>query len=341
MAIRSFADTSAVSIAYGFSDAADSSEWVSADMFYVPFTTEGFSMEKEAKVSQAITANRRVTGSKNTKGSASGAVTTEFGANQFCLDLLSAMLMNDWTESTDGLYSTITDGDIKKYMVVEKVVRPDVGATKKQSLERYYGTLVNDGTLEFGDGELVTLALNTISAFAENEEDIQGEDGLGGSIATDKVKPDPYEIADASNNLKNIKIKTKDDDELEMVFSSASLQVENNVREQPGLGHVFAAGIGMGKVNVTMSGDIYYYDQTILEMHMTNQTVSAEMDIATDEGTFKITLPKLSVQSPTANAGGENQDYTSSITLTAEQGYVDSVPCVIHIKYTPTAISGP
>lgn len=335
MAVRTFSDTSAVSIAYAISDAVDSTEFSGGTMKYLPYTTEGFSMEKEAKVSQAITDNRRITGSKNTKGSASGAMTLEFGAADFCFDMMSALLMNDWVETPVTLVKTITDGDLMKYLAVEKAVRPEIGAAKKQSLEQYWGSMINDGTLEFGDGELITLALNTISANATYNEEVQGVDGLGGSVATAKTVPEAYEIADSSNNLKNIVLKDSLGSPLELIFSSASLQVENNVREQPGLGHTFAAGIGRGKVNITLSGEIYYYDQTALKMHMENETMSAAMDIETDAGTFKITLPKLSVQSPTANAGGENQDYTSSVTLTAQEGTVGGVKCAIHITFTP------
>ena len=88
MAIKSYADTSAVSLAYAFSTASEASEFVAASMNLIPFTTEGFTMAKEAKSSQAISGSRRVTGSKNTKGTASGAATVEFGATPFCMDLL-------------------------------------------------------------------------------------------------------------------------------------------------------------------------------------------------------------------------------------------------------------
>lgn len=333
MAIKSFADTSAVSLAYGFTDAANTAEVDLQELKYIPFTTEGFTMAKEAQVSQAITASRRSKGSKNTKGSASGAFTIEFGAADFCLDMLQALLMNKWKQ--DGGVMTIHDGDLKQYMVVEKTIRPSRGEEEKQSHEQFFGTLINDGTLELGDGELITLALNTISANAEYTEALQGEDGTGGSLVLSKEAPADYEIADASNNVKNIKITNLQGEPLELTFSSATLNVENNVREQPGIGHVFAAGIGMGKVGVNMSGEVYYYDQTLLDVHMRNERIKAEMTLETRDGKFEIFLPNLIAQSPSSNAGGENQDYTTSIELVAEEGEHEGVKCVIFIKYTP------
>lgn len=338
MAIKSFADTSAVSLAYAFSDAADAAEVLSTELNLIPYTTEGFTMAKEAKTSQAISGSRRSKGSKNTKGTASGAFTIEFGATPFCMDMLQALLMNTWEQ--DGVSQVITDSDLKQFMVVEKTIRPNVGEFEKQSHERYYGTLINDATLELGDGELITLAASTMSANADYTEELQGADGAGGSLVPVKVVPVDYEIADASNNLKNIVITDDLGNPLEMTFSTASLQIENNVREQAGIGHVFAAGMGMGKVGVNMSGEVYYFDQTVLDAHMRNQRIKGEMVLETREGKFEIYLPNMMAQSPSSNAGGENQDYTTSITLTAEEGEHEGKTCCIFIRFTPADISG-
>lgn len=334
MTIKSFADTSAVSLSYAFSDAAQASELSSTVFSLVPFTTESFAMSKEAKTSQAITGSRRTKGSKNTKGAATGAVTVEFGAIQFCRDMLQAALMNTWKDETT--YFTIHDSDLKQFLVTEKTIRPSAGALLKQSHEQYYGTLVNDMTLELGDGELITMALNTVSATATYGEAVQGADGLGGSIATEKTVPDDYEIADSSNNLESLIIYDENDDPMEMTFSSASLSIENNVRVQPGLSHVFAAGVGMGKVAASLSGEVYYFDQTVLATHMENKRMRGEATIQTTEGKFEFFFPSMVAQSPTSSAGGENQDYTTNLTLTAEEGTHEGVKCSIYVKFTPT-----
>lgn len=337
MPIKSFADTSAVSLAYAFSDAADASELINKDLKLVPFTTEGFTMSKEAKTSQAISGSRRTKGSKNTKGTAAGALTVEFGAVDFCLDMLQAALMNTWTDLGTG-EKTIYDSDLKQYLAFEKTIRPSAGATEKQSHEKFFGTLVNDVTLEFGDGELITMAVNTMSAFADYNEEVQGVDGLGGSMAVQKIAPEDYEIADASNNLDSLTLLDENNAPLEMTFSTASLQIENNVREQPGLGHVFAAGMGMGKVAASLSGEVYYYDQTVLDTHMRNKRMKGQAVIETREGKFEFFFPNMVAQSPTSNAGGENQDYTTSLTLTAEEGVHDGVTCTMFVKFTPAVL---
>lgn len=343
--VRSFNDTSSVSIAYAIDAHISPADFSATPTPFklVPFTTESFTMQKEAKTSTAIRGNRRSSGSKNTKGSANGGLTVEFGAIDFVLDMLQAAMMNVWKDVTagtpaDGKY--ITDGEIKTYLAVEKTARQGLLTTDRLDHERYYGTAVNEATIEFGDGELITLALTTISAFADYNSAQAGATGVGGSIASAKVLPGDYEIADSSNNLKQIELYDENDDLMQVTFSDASLQLQNNVREQSGLSHEFAAGIGVGKVAVNLSGEIYYFDQTMLDSHMKNKRMKAILNISTEEGTFKITLPNLMAQTPTNNAEGENEDYKTAITFTAEEGLVDigattGIPCVIAIEYVP------
>lgn len=342
--VRSFNDTSSVSLAYAIDNHAARADFAGGKPFKViPYTTEGFTMQKEAQTSTAIRGNRRTSGSKNTKGSANGAVTVEFGSTDWILDFLELTLLNDWVDIDDADPTKgkfIVDGEIKKYMAVEKTIRQGKAANDRLDHECFYGTIVNDATIEFGDGELITLALNTISAFADYTNALAGANGLGGSLASAKAVPSDYEIADSSNNLKQIELFDAEGNLMQVTFSDASLQIQNNAREQSGLSHEFAAGIGIGKVGVNLSGEIYYYDQAMLDAHMRNKRMKAILTISTAEGTFKITLPNLMAQTPTSNAEGENQDFTTSVTFTAEEGVVEvageEVPCTICIEHVPT-----
>lgn len=334
MAIKTFADTSSVSMAYAFSDAADASEVDDLDMNLVAFNSEGFTMSKESRSSTAITDSRRITGSKNTKGTASGSITTEMGANQTTLDMLQAVLMNTWKDGPNGT-KVIFDSNEKQYLLWEKTIRTNPGEANVQYLEQFFGSLANTLTMELGDGELITLAMDFMTANADYTEGIQGADGLGGSLAKAKIRPEPYEIADSTNNLENFIIRDDQGVPMELTFASASFSMENNVREQPGLGYVFAAGMGMGKVGVSIEGEAYFYDHTLLDTHMRNKRMSGELSIETKEGRFDFLFPNMTAQSPSASAGGENQDYTVSLTLSAEEGKVGDQDCCVHITFTP------
>lgn len=338
--VKSFNDSSSVSLAYALGDGAGPADFTGQAFEYIPYTSEGFTMTKEPKTSTAITNDRRPRNSKNTKGSASGSVSVEFGAVGFVQDMISQALMDDWAQvdGADPLQGTfLKDADLKKFMCVEKTSKSGPLDADVQYHERYYGTAVNDATITFGDGEMISLALNFMSVFADYAEAAQNADGLGGSLALSKTAPPDYEVADSSNNLTTITVKDDQGATMPVVFSDLSMQIQNKIREQSALGAEFAAGMGFGKVAVSLSGEIYFYDQTLLDSHMTNKRLSAEFDISTSEGTYTFYLPNLMVQSPTNNSEGENQDYKTKLTLQAETGSVtigaNTFDCVIAVRY--------
>lgn len=342
--IKTFNDSSAVTVAYAISDAADKAtvEAAKPAMKLVPFTKESFQMQKEAKSSEAIRGDRRTSGSKNTKGSANGGVTVEFGAVPFVLDLLQVAMLSTWTDIDNanpaaGKY--ITDGELIQYLLVERTIRRGKKATDNQDHEWYFGSVINDFSMKFADGELISLETSTISANGDYATAVAGANGLGGSLASAKSAPPEYEIADSSNNLATIEMKSADG-VMEVTWSDATLQVQNNAREQSGLSRQFAAGVGVGLVAITFSGEIYYMDQSLLDTHMKNGFVSIKLTISTAQGTFTFHMPKMKVGSPTNNAEGQNTDFTTSVTLTAEAGEVEigaaTVPCMIAIEYVPT-----
>lgn len=342
MPIRQFADTSSVSIAYAIDNAADSSELTETDFTYVPFTSEGFQITKESQQSTAITANRRPSGSKNTQGSASGSVSAEFGYVDFILDMLKLSLMGEWQEEMDDSDSATgamyaIDGETLNFFVTEKRIKGTKAGTKHNYLERYYGNLVNEATINIGGADLITMDLSTMSAYADVDDADASADYDAGGLATTYTKPASYEIADASNNISNIVIKDESGTPLEVVWSDATLTITNNVREQHAVGNEFAAGMAMGKVAASLSGTIYYYDDTVLKAHLDNKSVSAEIVLETKDGTFKFLMPSLKAEAPSANAQGENQDYTQSLTLNAERGDLEisngTQECVIAIVH--------
>ena len=337
MPIKQFQDTSSVSIAYAMDDAADSSELSSPEMKYLPYTTEGFTMAKETQASTAISSDRRPNGSKNTKGTATGSVGLEFGFANFIADMLSASLMNTWTVDTAAADGSefIYDGEQLRYFFVEKRIKGNKAGVRHNFIERYYGNLANETTIEIGTSELISMAVNTMCAYADMADADASSDEDAGGEGTSYARPADYEIADGANNVKNIVFRDSGGTPLELTMSQASLSISNNVREQPAIGKEFTAGMTVGKVGAGLSGTAYYYDDTLLKTHMNNGTLSAEFEITTPDGSFMFYLPKLRAETPTANSQGENQDYSQSLTLTAERGSMslggNDVECVIAV----------
>lgn len=342
MPVKTFADTSAVSIAYAISDAADSSEVTATEMTLIPFTQENFTMGKESQQSGAITGDRRVKGQKNTSGSATTGWTAEMGLTSIFRDFFQLAAQNEWevdSVAADGS-EFIYDSDNLQYFLAEKRVSKDTGGTPMNYMQRYYGNLVNELTISFSRSNLVTMQVASMPVFADRDKADATSDPLAGSLVTTYNSPADYEIVDSANNLKNIVLKDSAGNPLDVTFANdLTITIGNNVREQAAVNSMFAAGMAAGKVNATISGTAFYYDDTILKEHMDNGTLSAEVTLETQDGTMVLNFPALKAGNPEANAQGENQDYTESLNLTAQEGEVtlggDPVKCMFAAVYTP------
>lgn len=336
MAIREFADSSAVSIAFNRTDAANKTEFEAlADKTfrYVPFTEENYTAGLEATESNAITSSRRPKDSKNVRGTASGGWTSEFGVTEFCRQMLEMGLMSHFDKLADGVLF-ITDSDESQFFTTEQRVKNN----GVRNFRRHYGQLVNEMTLTLGDGKLATLQVSTNSANFDSSIDRtpNAADTVGG-IGTSYLEPDAYEAADGSNNVKNVYVAKQDGTLVEMVFSQLTIQISNNIRTSNAIGEVWAAGMAKGRVAAKVTGTAFYEDDTLLNLHMANEKLRFVMPMETAEGTIVFILPRLSLASPTGNASGNNQDFTSSITLTAADTKVNAggkdYPCVIGLLW--------
>lgn len=332
--VKTFADTSSVSLAYGITDAADANTVSLSTLKYIPFTEEGFSVSKEAAESAAIRPNRRSKGRKNTRGSAAGSAGLEFGFTSFIHDMLALAAMNEWVDIGEDGEQLLTDGDTTRFFLVEKRIKAVRDSAKHNDFRRFYGNLVNEATIEVGD-DLIGFTVNTMAAAADVHTAAAGSNDNAGGLASTYEIPDDYEVADSSNNIKSTVVRDSNGDPLEITFADFSVSISNNVREQRGVGNQFSAGMGMGKVAVQVTGTAYYFDNTVLDAHLDNHLLSFETEITTAEGTYLIQLPRVKAGSPEDSAGGENQDYQNTIELTAEEGEVTvggtTYPCVIAI----------
>lgn len=342
MTVKTFADTSAVSVAYAIDAAADETELTATEFSLIPFTQENFTMGKESQQSSAITGDRRVKGQKNTSGSASGGWTTEMGLTPFVMDFFQLAAMNAWevdslaADGSEFLY----DSDQLQYFVAEKRIAKETGGVLMNYLQRYYGNLVNEFTISFSRSELVTVQVSSMSVFADTAKADATLDEMAGSMATTYTVPTEYEIVDAANNLKNIVLKDSTGTPLDVTFASdLTITISNNVREQPAVNSMFSAGMAAGKVNASLSGTAYFYDDTVLREHMDNGTLAAEITLESAEGTMVLNFPALKAGNPSANAQGENQDYSESLELTAQEGEVtlgsNPVRCTFGAVFTP------
>lgn len=323
MAIKQFADTSAVSIGMAVTDASKVDELpADLELMRVPFTTESMSQSREAQKSTAITNSRRYKGQKNIKGTAGGGFSSEMGFEPVTLTLLSVALRNEWkTDATVENGMTLVDGETPRYLYVEKIERGRKGEAKWNYLQRFFGQSVSQFQFELSPGGFVIGQATLMGVFADT-------DSADGSVSRDNgskgtyVEPIEYEFIDGSASVKKIVVRDQEGNPLEATFSQLTISINNNTRNQDAVGEQFTAGIADGKVDIQVSGTMYFYDQSLLMTHIDNATLAVEIHLESKDGTFILLLPKLGVGAPGANAQGENQDYTQSVALSAFESKV-------------------
>ena len=336
MPVREFADSSAVSIAFLRTTAANREEFdklTDKQFRYVPFTEENYTAGLESTESNAITSSRRPKDAKNVRGTANGGWTSEFGVTEFCRQMLEMGLMSGFDKLADGVLF-ITDNDQSQFFITEQRIKNN----GVRNFRRHYGQLVNEMTLTLSDGKLATLQLGTNTANFDSSMDktANGTDSTG-SMASGFIDPDSYEPADGSNNVKQVYVATDSGELVRMVFSQLTIQVSNNIRTSNAIGSVWAAGMAKGRVAAKVTGTVYYEDDSLLNLHMANENMRFVMPMETAEGTVVFILPRLSLSSPSGNASGNNQDFTSSITLTGAESKINAggkdYPAVIGVLW--------
>lgn len=265
-------------------------------------------------------------------------------ATRLILTLKKGAVVHDVVEVplivSTQLNKYLIDGTTLKPWIVEKYELSNNGDGYSHYIGQYFGTCINEMTLDFADGDFVKASVTTLSTSydyykpnAPTSSDRQNSD-----IASDYRDATQDSLLDTTNSIKSIVLKDANGDVIPAVFSTASLKISNNLREQAALGSQFMAGVGVGKVNATLTGEIYFYDNTLLEKHLANEKVSAVIELNDSNEAVVITLPRLAISAPSNNAQGENQDYKTSLTFTAEpavtvteKGY--EVECVILVEY--------
>lgn len=272
------------------------------------------------------------------------SLTVDGLATRLSLTLKKGTVVHDVVEVplivSTQLNKYLIDGTTLKPWIVEKYELSGNSDGYSHYIGQYFGTCINEMTLDFADGDFVKASVTTLSTSydyykpnAPTSSDRQNSD-----IASDYRDATQDSLLDTTNSIKSIVLKDANGDVIPAVFSTASLKISNNLREQAALGSQFMAGVGVGKVNATLTGEIYFYDNTLLEKHLANEKVSAVIELNDSNEAVVITLPRLAISAPSNNAQGENQDYKTSLTFTAEPAVTETekgyeVECVILVEY--------
>jgi hypothetical protein len=124
-------------------------------------------------------------------------------------------------------------------------------------------------------------------------------------------------------------------------FQELSVSIDNNLREQPGIGSLFSQGIGSGRIKVEASATLYFANREIYDEFLTNGTMQLRFQLTDSKDAYGnrygFVLPQLKIASYEAAATGADSDIMATISFTGEEDVLSGTSSSIVITRIPSA----
>jgi hypothetical protein len=124
-------------------------------------------------------------------------------------------------------------------------------------------------------------------------------------------------------------------------FQELSVSIDNNLREQPGIGSLFSQGIGSGRIKVEASATLYFANREIYDEFLTNGTMQLRFQLTDSKDAYGnrygFVLPQLKIASYEAAATGADSDIMAPISFTGEEDVLSGTASSIVITRIPSA----
>jgi hypothetical protein len=251
------------------------------------YTSESLTRTAEKIVSEEIRADRNVSDLIAVGRMASGNIQAELSDGTF-EDLLEGLMMGTW--ATDVL----KNGSTRKSFTFEKTF--EIGAN--DAYIRYIGCLINTLEMNISAKEIVKTNFGVM--------------GRGGSSGSSIISGATYTAAGTDsvfNASAHVGELTVSGMSPTPVIRALTLNINNNLREQPKVGALDLAGVGLGRFEVTGSMEVYFEDLAIYNAIHNNDTLGLKVTIGPSAGTrYTIEIPSLKIMDGEPVAGGNNQD---------------------------------
>lgn len=100
-------------------------------------------------------------------------------------------------------------------------------------------------------------------------------------------------------------------------IQEATVQLNNNLREQSAIGSLGLVGHGVGTAEITGSLKAYFGDKTLLEKYLNGTATSLNLRVGKSGKAQIHTFPNVKFSAANANAAGRNQDVEQNINFAA------------------------
>ncbi|MCF0055513.1 phage tail tube protein [Dyadobacter sp. CY356] len=273
-------------------------------------TGESLAPSLQYTSSNEIRADRNVADMTRVGQEAGGDINFELSYGTFD-DFLEALMFGTWTTNV------LKNGVTKKTFTIEETF-----AALANQFHRYTGSMVNSLSLSMRAKEVVTGSFNIMS---QNMTQTQ-------AIVTGAtyVEPNSNPVLNAANNFAALAMTGGGTVQL----MSLSLNISNNLEQQPVMGQVASKGIRAGQFMVTGEAEAYFDTPELMDLYLGDTPSDLTFSLGGASSlkyTFFIPKLKLTANSPTAD--GNNQDVMQKISF---QAYFDATTAAqLRITRTP------
>jgi hypothetical protein len=105
-------------------------------------------------------------------------------------------------------------------------------------------------------------------------------------------------------------------------FQELSLSIDNNMREQPGIGSLFSQGIGSGRIKVEASATMYFANREVYDKFLTGGSMQLRFQLTDSKDVYGnrygFVLPELKIASYEAAATGADSDIMATVSFTCQ-----------------------
>lgn len=236
--------------------------------------------------SNEIRADRNIPDLTLVGSDAAGAVNFELSYGTF----------DSWLESL--MFSTFStnvlkNGIIRKSHTLEKTF--EAGTTDQ--FHRYIGAVANTMSLNVAAKQQVTGSFGFMCKSMSSAQAI-----IAGATY---VAPNSNPVINAANNFANLLITGVTSPQI----TALTLNVNNNMRQQPVVGQVANKGISAGRFMVSGTLDAYFETNDMLDLYLNNTAADLTFDIGgVSTLKYQFDLGKIKFNSAEIVAGGNDQD---------------------------------
>lgn len=235
----------------------------------IPVTSIGVNEQLESSDSAVLRPDRQFSNARIMTGSSGGDIPVEACYGAWFDTFLMGVLQSVGTTWATG--AAIFNGATKQYFSLERFFEAGDG----DFYQWYKDIQFNSMTLNFDANAFVGASVNVLGVEVEGP----ATTGKTGSNYTDPDMTNQFD----TNSVK-IVVKDKTGAVVETVAQAGSLEMNNNLRRQAGVGQFYGVGNASGRFSCVTNLTLYFANRKIYEGFKANDAFQIEITITAPDG---------------------------------------------------------